>query len=298
ARIEGITIEEYLAIEDKKMTNQSMNSSLRKLWYLADEDDEEENNMFDMNEFLAIQTHNNLSPKSIGTHESLDSTLDEKYDAIACDFPPKLEFLLASESRTDVSVYSLDTFKEEHKENSNLEIYEPRQCYYEYERIFAEVVILTDNILVKLIDITLEQWLDLKFGDHKKVDKEIMEAFKFNNHKTMDWYTKNALWLYRKRDDDEEVLAYDEFYDLKEENLREEDEIAKVFRIDTDIFFFETPPCKEFKEYNHLLQIYVDVLTIDLHGFKTYDDYKDIWYYEWNIEVLWVDEKPWLEDGI
>ncbi|GKD72706.1 hypothetical protein Tco_1330988 [Tanacetum coccineum] len=61
-------------------------------------------------------------------------------------------------------------------ENGDLEIYKPRQCYDDYERMFAEAVILIDNRLVKLIDITLEQWLDLKFGDHKKVDKEIMEG--------------------------------------------------------------------------------------------------------------------------
>nr|GEX95754.1 importin-beta domain, armadillo-type fold protein [Tanacetum cinerariifolium] len=42
--------------------------------------------------------------------------------------------------------------------------------------MFAEAVILIDDRLVKLIDITLEQWLDLKFGDHKKVDKEVIEG--------------------------------------------------------------------------------------------------------------------------
>ncbi|GKB46718.1 hypothetical protein Tco_0897471 [Tanacetum coccineum] len=42
--------------------------------------------------------------------------------------------------------------------------------------MFAEVVILIDDRLVKLIDITLEQWLDLKFRDHKKIDKEIIEG--------------------------------------------------------------------------------------------------------------------------
>nr|GEV71460.1 MAK10-like protein [Tanacetum cinerariifolium] len=68
-RIKEIIIKEYLAMKDKKMAKQSMDSSLEKLWYLADEDDE----------------------------------------------------------------------------------------------------------LVKLINITFEQWLDLKFIDHKKVDKEIME---------------------------------------------------------------------------------------------------------------------------
>ncbi|GJX12701.1 hypothetical protein Tco_0204459 [Tanacetum coccineum] len=154
-------------------------------------------------------------------------------------------------------------------ENGNLDIYEPRHCCDEYERMFAEAVILIDNRLVKLIDITLEHWLDLKFGNHKKVDIEIKEgvvdtwlirsyrkqfeeymeingrlevngvnndveydttnvdfskwlASKFNNHMTMDWYTKNALWLYYKRGDNEEVLTYDELSNLEKENLGEE----------------------------------------------------------------------------
>ncbi|GJX09684.1 hypothetical protein Tco_0199543 [Tanacetum coccineum] len=252
-------------MEDKKMAKQSMDSSLEKLWYLADEDDEDETYVFDLNEFLAIQIHSKLSSKSVGTDKSLNSTLDEKYDAIQCDFLPELEFLLASQSHTVVPIYSLNTFEEEYK--------------IEFE------------VLVKLIDITFEQWLDLKFGDHKKVDKEIMEgvvatwliqsyrkqfeeymkikrrlevngintdvechptnvefpkwlASKFNNHKTMNWYTKNALWLYWKRGDDEEVLTYDEFFDFEEENLREDNEIAKTFRIEIDIFDLETPLCK------------------------------------------------------
>ncbi|GJW57838.1 hypothetical protein Tco_0104569 [Tanacetum coccineum] len=41
-----------------------------------------------------------------------------------------------------------------------------------------------------------------------------------------------------------------------------------------DIFDFETPLYKEFKDFNHLLQIDVDALTRDLLGFKTYADYK------------------------
>ncbi|GKC15663.1 hypothetical protein Tco_1012445, partial [Tanacetum coccineum] len=114
-RIEGITIDEYLAMEDKKMAKQSMNSSFKKLWYLVDEDDEEETYVFVMNEFSTIQIHNNLSSKSTGTHESLYSTLDERYDAIACDFSPELKFLLAYESHTVVPVCSLDTFEKEFK---------------------------------------------------------------------------------------------------------------------------------------------------------------------------------------
>ncbi|GKA54741.1 hypothetical protein Tco_0753690, partial [Tanacetum coccineum] len=70
-----------------------------------------------------------------------------------------------------------------------------------------------------------------------------------------------------------------------------------IFTIKMDIFKFETPLCEEFKEFNHLLQIDIDVLTRDLPGFKTYEDYKNAWIYEWSKEVSWVEEKPWLDDG-
>ncbi|GKB04580.1 hypothetical protein Tco_0832723 [Tanacetum coccineum] len=188
-------------MEDKKMAKQSMDSSLEKLWYLADEDDEEENYVFDLNEFPAIQIHSKLSSKFVGTDKSLNSTLDEKYDAIPCDFLPELEFLLASESHIVVLVYSLNTFEEEYKiefkvfdllkidldlftcdtplemifdefrrlssmeddliayelevlknsyfpcveqpydnlKNADLDIYEPRQCYDEYENCLLKL---------------------------------------------------------------------------------------------------------------------------------------------------------------
>ncbi|GJV14441.1 hypothetical protein Tco_1359764, partial [Tanacetum coccineum] len=33
-------------------------------------------------------------------------------------------------------------------------------------------------------------------------------------------------------------------------------------------------------------------------GFKTYEDYKNDWIYEWNKDVPWVDEKPWTNTGV
>ncbi|GKB39041.1 hypothetical protein Tco_0883983 [Tanacetum coccineum] len=41
-----------------------------------------------------------------------------------------------------------------------------------------------------------------------------------------------------------------------------------------------------------------DLLTKDIMGFKTYDDYKDDWIYEWNKDVPWVDEKPWTDTRV
>ncbi|GJW25692.1 hypothetical protein Tco_0039503 [Tanacetum coccineum] len=91
--------------------------------------------------------------------------------------------------------------------------------------------------------------------------------------------------------DDEVELTDEEFSD-------NEDDVAEVFRIDTNIFDFETPMCKTFKEFNYLLQINLNLLTKDIEGFKTYDEYKDDWIYEWNRDVPWVDEKPWTDTGV
>ncbi|GKF78723.1 hypothetical protein Tco_0234291 [Tanacetum coccineum] len=77
-----------------------------------------------------------------------------------------------------------------------------------------------------------------------------------------------------------------------EESSDNEDEVAEVFRIDTNIFDFETPMCKAFIEFNYLLQIDPNLLTKDIKGFKTYEEYKDDWIYEWNRDTPWVDEKP------
>ncbi|GJW69242.1 hypothetical protein Tco_0123666 [Tanacetum coccineum] len=90
------------------------------------------------------------------------------------------------------------------------------------------------------------------------------------------------------RGDDEVQLTDEESYDFDNK-----DEVAAIFRIDTNVFDFETPMCRAFKEFNYLLQINPNVLTKDIDGFKTYEEYKDDWIYEWNKDIPWVHEKPW-----
>ncbi|GJV41571.1 hypothetical protein Tco_1420011 [Tanacetum coccineum] len=111
------------------------------------------------------------------------------------------------------------------------------------------------------------------------------------NYKTMDRYTMKALWIYSIKGDDEVELT-------DEESSDNEDEIAEVFRIDTNIFDYKTPICLAFNEFNYLLKIDPDLLTKDIIGFKTYEDYKDGCIYEWNKDVPWVDEKPWTNTGV
>ncbi|GKE56532.1 hypothetical protein Tco_1495717, partial [Tanacetum coccineum] len=80
--------------------------------------------------------------------------------------------------------------------------------------------------------------------------------------------TMKALWIYWIIRDNEVELT-------DEESSDDEDDIAEVFRIDTNIFDYETPLCSTFKEFNYLLEVDPDLLTKDIIGFKTYEDYKD-----------------------
>ncbi|GJV96309.1 hypothetical protein Tco_1547886 [Tanacetum coccineum] len=121
---------------------------------------------------------------------------------------------------------------------------------------------------------------------------------KFSNHSTMDWYMKNALWIYWIRGDDEEVLIDKVLSDLEETYVNKEDEIAEIFRIETNIFDFKTPLCKAFNEFNYLLKIDMDLLTHDIPRFKTYEEYKTAWIHEWNEDVPWIPKEPWSKNGV
>ncbi|GJY14794.1 hypothetical protein Tco_0385216 [Tanacetum coccineum] len=74
---------------------------------------------------------------------------------------------------------------------------------------------------------------------------------------------------------DEIEPTNDETSDLEETNHDNKQEIGEIFRIETNLFDYETPLCEKFKEFNYLLKIDPDVLTNDIVGFKTSDEYKD-----------------------
>ncbi|GJU89983.1 hypothetical protein Tco_1302406 [Tanacetum coccineum] len=74
---------------------------------------------------------------------------------------------------------------------------------------------------------------------------------------------------------DEIELTDDESSDLKEYWSDKDEETAELFKIEIDVFDYETPLCLEFNEFNYLLKVDPDLLTKDIMGFKTYEDYKD-----------------------
>ncbi|GKC65175.1 hypothetical protein Tco_1097773 [Tanacetum coccineum] len=88
----------------------------------------------------------------------------------------------------------------------------------------------------------------------------------------MDPFTKNTLWDYWKKSDDQEVLTNEVFSDLEETYKDGDYEIAEIFRIETGIFDFKTLLCTTFNEFNYLLKIYTDLFTHDIQGAKNYDE--------------------------
>ncbi|GJU55386.1 hypothetical protein Tco_1229100 [Tanacetum coccineum] len=66
-----------------------------------------------------------------------------------------------------------------------------------------------------------------------------------------------------------------------------------------DVLIRGTPPCLAISnDLIYLFKVDSDLLTKDIMGFKTYEDYKDDWIYEWNKDISWVDEKLWTEAGV
>ncbi|GKC30762.1 hypothetical protein Tco_1038056 [Tanacetum coccineum] len=163
-----------------------------------------------------------------------------------------------------------------------------REDQYVVLEIWNEFNILEDIKRVRMTKVIKEEFKklqDVKVKDVSLTCDASLEVFnnEFDRFSGMD----DNLFTYEVeiRRDDEVELTNEEFSNY-------EDEVFEVFRIETNIFDFETPMCKTFKEFNYLLQIDPDLLTKDIEGFKTYDEYKDDWIYEWNKDRPWVDEKP------
>ncbi|GJU02050.1 hypothetical protein Tco_1112388 [Tanacetum coccineum] len=84
----------------------------------------------------------------------------------------------------------------------------------------------------------------------------------------MDIFTKRALWDYWKIGGDEIEVSDDETFDLKEYWSDKEEETTKIFKIETDIFDYETPLCLAFNEFNYLLKVDPYLLTKDIMSWR------------------------------
>ncbi|GKB59790.1 hypothetical protein Tco_0915976 [Tanacetum coccineum] len=95
----------------------------------------------------------------------------------------------------------------------------------------------------------------------------------------------------------DEIEVFDNESSDLEEYRSDKEETAEIFKIETDVFKYKTPLCLAFNEFNYLLKVDPNLLTKDIMGFKTYENYKDDWIYEWKKDIPWIDEKPWTEAG-
>ncbi|GKC95896.1 hypothetical protein Tco_1161338, partial [Tanacetum coccineum] len=185
---------------------------------------------------------------------------------------------------------------------------------FDPERYYKDgncAVILWRPRMTKVIKGEFEKIMDIKVEDVSLTCDTQLEVF--NNEVNRLSRMGDDLFTYEvkvanipcdsKMDDDSEHEADDDMGGDDEVELTYEessddmDEVAKVFRININLFNFKTPMCKAFNEFNYLLQIDPDLLTKDIEGFKTYEDYKNDWIYEWNKDVPWVDENPWTNAG-
>ncbi|GJS71743.1 hypothetical protein Tco_0704584 [Tanacetum coccineum] len=70
-----------------------------------------------------------------------------------------------------------------------------------------------------------------------------LSSKKFPKNEKMDQYTKNALWDYWKNGGDEVTSTNENVSDLEEGYWSEDKEATEIFRIETNLFDFETPLC-------------------------------------------------------
>ncbi|GJR02898.1 hypothetical protein Tco_0525882 [Tanacetum coccineum] len=97
---------------------------------------------------------------------------------------------------------------------------------------------------------------------------------------TSEWFKEECIGSITSLEDLTEKI-YGKFYLPSRTNKEMEAGEDEVSWDQTDNEFENCPLCKAFDEFNYLFQIDPDVLTKDIPGFKTYEEYKDDWIYEW-----------------
>ncbi|GJX59545.1 hypothetical protein Tco_0290935 [Tanacetum coccineum] len=118
-----------------------------------------------------------------------------------------------------------------------------------------------------------------------------------------EWFTKKCLGSITTWDNmgKKIILKFHHLSDHNEEEETKEDDnpnemknVLKIFKIEGNLFEFETPLCEAFHEFNCLLKIDTDLFTYDIQNIKTYDEYKR----ELNNDKAKGTEKRWLENGV
>ncbi|GKE64816.1 hypothetical protein Tco_1518977 [Tanacetum coccineum] len=114
-----------------------------------------------------------------------------------------------------------------------------------------------------------------------------------------EWFTKECIGTISTWDDLVKRFVL-KFHDLCEHEETDEDDDPNVidndpeiFKINDDLFKFDSPLCIAFEEFNYLLKIDPDLFTYESQKIKTYDEYEQ----ELNNKTQGLEE-PWSENGV
>ncbi|GKC56744.1 hypothetical protein Tco_1084342, partial [Tanacetum coccineum] len=113
---------------------------------------------------------------------------------------------------------------------------------------------------------------------------------------TGEWFKKDCIGLVTTWDDLVGKFVK-KLYQLSDRNeeIEEDDDpdyITDIFKIEGNLFDFETPLYEAFNDFNYLLKIDKDLFTFDIQGTGTYEEY------ELNNPVTKDLEEPWLDNGV
>ncbi|GJR60708.1 hypothetical protein Tco_1502870 [Tanacetum coccineum] len=111
-----------------------------------------------------------------------------------------------------------------------------------------------------------------------------------------EWFKKDCISSVTTWDDLVEKFVQ-KLYQLSDRNeeIEEDDDpdyITDIFKIEGNLFDFETPLYEAFNDFNYLLKIDKDLFTFDIQGTGTYEEY------ELNNPVTRDLEEPWLDNGV
>ncbi|GJR89506.1 hypothetical protein Tco_0213517 [Tanacetum coccineum] len=114
-----------------------------------------------------------------------------------------------------------------------------------------------------------------------------------------EWFTKECIGTISTWDDLVKIFVL-KFHDLCEHEETDEDDDPNVidndpeiFKINDDLFKFDSPLCIAFEEFNYLLKIDPDLFTYESQKIKTYDEYEQ----ELNNKTQGLEE-PWSKNGV
>nr|GEU49957.1 putative reverse transcriptase domain-containing protein [Tanacetum cinerariifolium] len=115
---------------------------------------------------------------------------------------------------------------------------------------------------------------------------------------TGEWFKKDCIGSVTTWEDMVEKfikIFYQLFDDNEEIEAEEDDDLddtTDIFKIEGNLFDYETPLCKALNDFNYLLKIDTDMFTFDIQRIRTYEEY------EWNNTMIRDLEKSWSDNGV